>query len=732
MQVPADVRAAFRTWGRSVFGAPRRLESLISAVDERDEVMTRVATRIVRRDLVQNRIPSNRRAKMNGAPVSPATIDPFNESLEDLRRRTEHGEPCIHCGGGGLAPCPGCTGSGRERCNGCGGSGQMLRHYKKSSKYVRCTVCRGSGTLGCGRCGATGSVACAGCGGGGEQLVWWSYGERVRMNVSFSSDSAILLAHPLLREERFLAPNDLGAFTLYATHDAAGPIALEHLAPGDQASCAKLTPALDARSERVQSQQLLRFGVTRRDVSYEMCGTTGKVVLSGVNLIGSTTSSAVTPIRRRLVAWGFAALALLFFALWTGSMLGGPTPYFDAINRTTSLLLFVGVTAALIPIGGLLRALRPGFRFWPIGLPERIGGGVFVSALLVAFLFAYVSRPRVEDARSAVAARDVGRAMLIVEALQATRPSAELADIVEEARLIESERLPSDARLAALDAIAAKSGARSDDARTRARALRLEEARAALERDDPRATLEMLEKWRTAISDGPDLADLRGRAFDRVLDSCGDDTCRYKAARSARDSQDTPERRTAAEKARTTLINALTIGQPPNADMLLQVRSLRALARLADNTAALAGEDVELRERAHGTESWAAAELAKIQLIGAPADVVDEILQRKPGAPGSVGWQGLDGVAVHASIVTGQCKGLYVVGATPGSRALSGREVALEKLLAQATGRREAKIHRRATSRTHEVTRWTEGATPVMARWNGDALMELRIGDASP
>ncbi len=64
---------------------------------------------------------------------------------------------------------------------------------------------------------------------------------------------------------------------------------------------------------------------------------------------------------------------------------------------------------------------------------------------------------------------------------------------------------------------------------------------------------------------------------------------------------------------------------------------------------------------------------------------------------------------------------------------MSGREPGLRRLLVQATGRSTAAIPPRPKSpKAQEVSRWNEGTTPVLARWNGEALMELRIGAAAP
>lgn len=726
-----DARTAFRKWARSVLGAPRQLDAQITGIEERDEVIVRVATEVVRRDLTEGRAPSHRRARRSVAVVAPAAIDPFAHSLQELREATEHTDRCLGCGGGGVMPCPSCGGGGRQKCGGCGGSGQVLRHYKKSSRYVRCTVCRGGGTVGCGGCGSTGTVTCQGCAGSGEQLVWWAYVERVRVLVRFAPESAILAAHPRLREERFLGRGDLGAFTPFLTLEAAGPIARASLSAEDAALRDQLAPVPDRQLERIRSQQFLRFGVLRRDVRYEMCGAEATVVLSGAQLVGATTGDAVAPIRRRLFAWGIVAVLLCLLAAWYGSALSGPTTYFEATNRSIAVLLVLGACAALVLTGGALRALRPGMRFWPIGGLDRAAGALFTASVLVCPIIAYVGRPRAEEAREAITAGDLTRAKMVIDALGAVRPAAEVNELADEMRLAGAERLPESERLAELDTVAGHGGSHAEEAKSRARALRIRSIEAALDANNPGDALTLLDRWATALSGAEHVDELRARALDGKVPSCADDACRYVAARAAHEAHATPEREAAVQSTRSKLVAALAVDRLPAGELLARTRALRELSQVAAAARTAAGGDLDLAEKARATASWVAAERAKVPLIGVPSAVVDEILERSGGA--GVGWPELGGIAVHASVSSGRIKGLYVVGATKESRSLSGKEGGLQRLLAQATGRPEATLRARPSSgRTHETVRWVEGGTTVVARWNGSQLMELRIGDASP
>ncbi|WP_437580656.1 hypothetical protein [Sorangium sp. So ce887] len=727
-----DVRTALRSWGRTELGAPRRLDELITSVTERDELITRVATTVIRRDLIPQGMPTHERRSRSANPVDPASLDPFRGPLEELRARTEHVGRCAPCSGSGIGPCPACGGSGRQRCGNCSGSGRVLKHYKKSSKHINCSVCRGGGAVGCGGCLSKGTISCAGCSGSGQRLVWWTYQESVRVLVQISTDSPIVKAHPQLLEERFLGPSDLEAFVQLASAEGEGSITGGRLSPEDDAMVRRQTPALDPRLERIRAQQLIRFGVLRRDVHYEMCGAKGIVVLSGASLAGSSTPEAVSPIRRRLVLWGLASFVLLICGTWYMSALLGPTSYFRSGNRVIVFSSLTGMAAAIVAIGGLLRALRPGFRFWSPGVVAQLATGVSVVAFLLGPVVGYLGRPSTEELQQSVAAGDFDRARLVAEALEATDPSELAAGAVDELHLAEAERLSGDARLDKLDAIAARNGSHAGRARTSAQRARVEAVEAALKANRAADAVGLLKRWSSELSDAPEFGELAARAFEVQGAVCSDDACRLGAARGAKAARGSPEREAALDKARRKVIEGLDARAVPAGDLLSRVRWLRASSKLSAMAQGVAEGDSEVQEKANAASTWARAELGKVALIGAPTPVVDELLERDAGSA-STGWTGLKGVSVYAAKVGGVCSGLFVVGATPGARSLYGNEEGLRRLLAQATGRPGATLRARsATSKTHSVSTWAEGSTPVMARWNDTTLMELRIGRASP
>jgi hypothetical protein len=725
----ARVREALRTWARSVPGGPRRLDEQITGIDMHDEVVVRVATEIVRRDLVERRAAAHARAQGSGEIVHPAVIDPFSTSLDALRTRTQHSAPCTNCGGSGLAGCPGCNATGRAACSSCGGTG---RTYEKSKRGAKCKVCRETGQVQCPTCSGTAKVACRGCGGSGQHLVWWEYEESVRTVASFLSDSPILLAHRHLCDHRFLSQRDLESFSPFVTVQHAGPIPEDALDREDVAALARTAPAIDPRLERVRAQQFLRFGVVGRYARYEMCGMTGTVALSGATLLGASTPDALRPIHRRLIVLAAATVILLVLASSWHASFSGPTAYFATSNQRITAVLVVGVAAALAAAAGALRRLRPGFGWWPSNRFERVTAVVFVAAFALAPLIAFVARPTTEKARTAIAAGDLDRAAVVVEALRATRSSAEVTEVSDALTIAEAERLSGNARIAKLDEAAAHSGPHADQARDRGRRARVETVQAALAARQPAEALASLDRWSSELAAAPEAPELRAQAYDQKVASCTDAACSFLAARSADAAHTSPARVDALGTARQQVLAALDPKEASDADPLKRVRTLRRAATLGSLVLA-ATPDAQLSEKATAAGTALEVELAKVLLLGAPVALVDEVLTRPNAGSPLTGWRELEGVAVYPADVGGRCTGLYVVGAAAGSRSLTGKEPGLRRLLAQATGRSTVAIHPRPRSaKEQEGSRWTEGSTQVLARWNGEALMELRIGDAAP
>lgn len=725
----ARIRQALRVWARSVPGGPRRLDEQITSIEPRDDVVVRVATEIVRRDLIERRITVHARAQHAGRTIHPSAIDPFAGSMADLRAQTEHAERCARCNGGGVEGCPACNASGRATCGGCGGSG---RTYARSTRGAKCKDCRETGKVQCTGCNGTAKVGCGGCGGSGQQLVWWEYVETSRSVAAFLGQSPILNTHRYLCEHRFLSPQDLQQFLPFVTVQHTGPIPWGALEGKDAEALARIAPAVDPRLERVRAQQFLTFGVVRRDVRYEMCGVTGTVALSGATLVGARTPDAVRPIRRRLMILAATTLILSVLTISWYASFGGPTEYFAASNGWITAVLILGVAAALAATSSVLRRLRPGFRWWPSNRLEHVFAAVFIVAFASTPLLSFISRPEVSEARAAIAAGKLKRAGILVEALKATRSSADVTEVSDELTIAAADRLSGDERITKLDEAAGHAGPRAEEARARARKARVDAVQAALTARQPAEALIRLDRWSSELANVPEAPGLRAQANDQKAASCTDVACRFLAARSANTALTSPARSQALSLARQQVLTALAPTEASDPTGLTRLRALRTAAALG-RVMLEAALDAELSGKAKAATAAVDAELAKVLLIGATVAVVNEVLDRpKTGSP-LTGWPELTGIAVYPAEVAGRCAGLYVVGAAQGARSLSGKEPGLQRLLMQATGRPTAAIQPRPKSpKAQEVSKWTEGTTPVLARWNGEALMELRIGAAAP
>jgi hypothetical protein len=562
--------------------------------------------------------------------------------------------------------------------------------------------------------------------------VWLEFDERVQVVVRFLQESPILAAHRYLCEPRPLIPRDLEHFTPLVTIAHGGNIPRDELEPEDAEALAQISPRVDPRLERVTSQQFVKCGVVRRDVRYEMAGATGTVALSGAGLLGASTPDALKPIHRRLIALAGAGVVSMLLASWLHSAFSRPTPYFATVNSWITRVALVGVVAAIVAASDTVRRLRPGFQWWPARRGELIAAGVLIAAFGSVPILALAGRPSVAEARAAVASGDLARAAVVVEALNETRTSPDVADVVGQLGLAEASALEGDARIAKLDEITGHGGPHASEAHDRAAQARLDSVRAALAARRPGDALAMLDRWTAELATTPGVRDVRAEALDQKVALCSDAVCSFLGARAADAASTSPPRLQALSAARQQLLAALEPKEASDADALRRVRALRSAATLG--AAALAATpDQEIAAKSNAALSGLDAELSKVTLIGSSVALVDEVLDRPtPGSPLSR-WQDLDGVAVFPAAVAGRCTGIYVVGAAAGSRSLAGKEAGVKRLLARATAQATAALQPPpASAKEHDTSRWVEGQTPVMARWKNGALMELRVGAATP
>ncbi len=96
-----EVPNAFQRWARTVFGAPRRPQDLITDVQARDEIIDRLATLVTRREIREVRTGTRER-RSTASRLDRSTVDPFAFSAETLRVESQYIAQCRSCMASGM------------------------------------------------------------------------------------------------------------------------------------------------------------------------------------------------------------------------------------------------------------------------------------------------------------------------------------------------------------------------------------------------------------------------------------------------------------------------------------------------------------------------------------------------------------------------------------------------------------------------------------------------------
>jgi hypothetical protein len=726
-----DVHKSVQQWARTVFGAPRRFVELIASIESRDEVIERVALEINRRDVEECRAASHEQA-IRSPRVEKNAVDPFGSSLEGLRTQSEYVAACDVCDRKGECPCDECSGSGRSACGTCNGTGKTLSQARKNSRWVQCRVCRAKGDVRCSVCGGRGEVTCTGCSGSGNQLVWLTYRERTEWRVVIEPRELLSEVHPQLSEKRPLETNELAVFSVLEQRDV--PWGSMQLEPDSPAVVQRAVASLHSRLERAQRVQHLKLAIVRRDVTYNMCGMSGRLVLSGRDLKVAPTAEALAPIRRRLCVWGWSTAVIAIALGCTVAALHGASSYFAARNRLVVQAAFISVLASVPTVASLLRVIGPRLKLTRLTMLEKALAIVAVAASMAVPALGVLIRPTLAEARANLANGDPRSAKNVIDGLK------EIEQLGAEGRALESESLlalantlEGTSRLAVLDEAATGIGVAAQQARATAREERLQQIRAHLDAGHPGQALDALDAWFAGSWKGDsELAEQRARAYDLTNLLCADELCRFIAAADADAAADSQVRRQELVTRKQRLVEDLTVANVPGETNLARIKRLNLQLTFAGKVAARTLNDSELVRAAARAQAEIAARLAKVPLIGAEVSVVEELLgataQRTSKTPYLVLSQGL---TVYLSLDSRQrCIGVYVVGSTKDARAIRGRPWTADALVSQATGR--AATVSSPTFEAQTVSRSTLAGIPVVARWNAGEIWELRIGNAAP
>lgn len=490
---------------------------------------------------------------------------------------------------------------------------------------------------------------------------------------------------------------------------------------------------LDPRIERVVSQQYLRLAVPRFDVTYEMCGTSGVLSLSGTTLFGATTLEALRPIRRRLVLWPTVVVSLGLLAGLLAATVTGKSAYFEFSNQIV-LLLWLGAAVLSVPwTAGLLRSWRPVLRIRGLR-PIELGLAIaWALSLLAIPLVGVVVRPKPDAVEHALAAGRADQARLVVDALvEREGESAEVVELEDAVLLAEADAAHGDERLAKLDAIVSHGGSRAEEAEALARADRLAIIRNHVSAGAADEAIAVIDRyfattWRSDV----EIAEERARAEELRVEQCSDDICRFVPLRAAQNARETPDRTKAFEQLHAQMLASLsTEGDRSELSPAQRVRQSDELAAFAGHILAGQLDDEDLTKAASAAIAWAADQRAAAAILGADRNTLQALFPAVHESSSNVLAVSLEGAELFFNIdAKGICKGVYVVGPA-GHRELDAPEWSAQRILAQTFGHSVAEPPKPSGAEVSST--WKEGQTKVVARWRGGVPVELRIGEATP
>ncbi len=319
---------------------------------------------------------------------------------------------------------------------------------------------------------------------------------------------------------------------------------------------------------------------------------------------------------------------------------------------------------------------------------------------------------------------------MIVEALVATKgETTEVREAEDAVTLADAENLSGEQKLKAFAQVASRGGSRAGQAAQAARTAQLREIQQAIDGRNPVDAVANIDRWFPNWKSDPQVSAKRALADDVAYSLCADAPCRFVSATGADSAWSTPERAARAKASREEIMSSLSFSEVPGESQLGRLQRLRSFITVATQPAILASGDAEIAVKAKAASEWASSERARVALLNADEPVASELLQASfTEREAKIATATVDGIAVSLSLdIQKKCRGIYMVGATPGARQLDANAEATH-LLSQAVGH-PAVVKPVSNGVT---SRWSEGAIPVLARWKDGSLVELRVGDATP
>jgi hypothetical protein len=340
------------------------------------------------------------------------------------------------------------------------------------------------------------------------------------------------------------------------------------------------------------------------------------------------------------------------------------------------------------------------------------------------------ARPSAGDVEAALASGDAGRARVVLGALREHASGGELDDLEDRVVLAEAGRQLGQERLKLLDRVANRKGAAAAEAAAAARSERLSQVRGFVKANDAKAALASLDAWFRGDTSA-EVSEERARAHEAALARCSIDACRFAEAALANTARTSSARAAQADSLRTRALDALALERiDAKAPALARLQQLRALKQTGLQTLEIVADDAEVKARASAAIAFAETERAKVPLLRADLDVIQELL----GAVGATetGAPKIDLQGAHAHLALDaakKCTGIYVVGPASSNRAVRSEAWPADRLVSQAVGKT---VKVKAPAEPTTTAHWYESGYAMTARWRLGELVELRIGDATP
>lgn len=714
-------------WGASEWGAPRKLSQLVTGCVRQETQVHRVFTDVLRRELREQRGPTAERSASRPR-VAWADADPFAMTLEQLAAATVHAVPCGACRGSGQAPCTRCGGHRFVGCSACSGSGKVRN--PQTNRMNKCRACGASGRVGCRSCDARGVVGCGRCAASGHERAWLSYVESRRPRVLVLPES---MAHAPFSEPRVLVAGDLAGMQVTAETHLAGALSVDALPSEVHATFVHHLADVHPQTERVLFQQYVGVVFTRSEVTFEMCGKSGSLMLLGERLRVVPTPSARIPIRRRWLLWPVVTvmLAIVLGVVLAASV--GESGYFDDLRRVLAVTWMFAVAVSFPAIGALLRAWRPGWRVHPLRPAEWSTLAAWCVSLVVGLGCATVSQPSLAEARDALERGDVRHARVVLEGVREMEGStAEVIATDDAISMVEVDSLVGASRLHRLDLIVAHGGPLADEASRRARADRLAMIAALIDAGSDVEAKAVIEEHFADARDEPDVSEALARIAEVEAVRCGDEACRIVALQRAIALADSPARTLAAQQRReqitSTLAQRCELGDP----VLGQLGCVRVSMRVHELARQLLAHDEllgdDLQKTATDAVGWSEQLRATVPVLGANRDLLLALFPTLSDSPTHYPMVTLGEAQLYFVLdVAGVVSGVYVVG-QPKHRQLDVSPWTAEQILAQVFGKPTPLVAPK--KQAVDATKWKHAGVPIVARWRAGVVVELRVGDA--